>query len=123
MGVVQQPIQQRCRQRGTLREGRIPLAERQVAGHDQAAAFVTRGNHLEEQVGLFTAHRQVADFVDDQQPLAGRYIRQGAFFDLIQSGHIGAYADTSPMLSTLVEVVLNGNRAVVAAVQSSLTNA
>ena len=57
------------------------------------------------------------------QTLGGRYIRQGAFLELIQSGYIGAYADTTAMLSTLVESVLNGNRAVVAAVQSSLTNA
>ena len=57
------------------------------------------------------------------QALGGRYIRQGAFLDLIQSGYIGAYAETTAMLSTLVEAVLKGNRAVVAAVQSSLKNA
>lgn len=51
--------------------------------------------------------------------LRGRYMRQGAFLDLIQSGYIGAYADTTAALSILVEAVLNGNRAVVAAVQSS----
>lgn len=51
--------------------------------------------------------------------LDGRYIRQTAFFDLIKSGYIGAYSDTTAALSTLVGAVLNGDRAVVAAVQSS----
>lgn len=51
--------------------------------------------------------------------LGGRYIRQGTFLDLIQSGYIGAYADTTAALVTLVEAVLCGDRAVVAAVQSS----
>jgi hypothetical protein len=51
--------------------------------------------------------------------LGGRYIRQGAFLDLIQSGYIGAYADTTAALNILVEAVLSGDRAVVAAVQSS----
>lgn len=50
--------------------------------------------------------------------LDGRYIRQTAFLNLIQSGYIGAYADTTAALNTLVNSVLNGNRAVVAAVQS-----
>ncbi|SFB31723.1 hypothetical protein [Azotobacter beijerinckii] len=52
--------------------------------------------------------------------LGGHYIRQGTFLDLIQSGYIGAFADTTAKLNTLVEAVLNGNRAVVAAVQSRL---
>ena len=54
------------------------------------------------------------------ESLGGRYMRQGAFLDLIQSGYIGAYAATTGYLSTLVTAVLDGNRAVVAAVQSSL---
>ena len=50
--------------------------------------------------------------------LAGRYLRQGAFLDLIRSGYIGAYADTTKHLKTLVEAVVQQDRAVVAAVQS-----
>jgi hypothetical protein len=50
--------------------------------------------------------------------LAGRYLRQGAFFDLIRSGYIGAHADTTLHLKTLVDAVLNSDRAVVAAIQS-----
>jgi hypothetical protein len=60
MGVVQQAVQQRRRQRCVLRKRRVPLPERQIACHDQAAFFVQRRDYLEEQVGLFTVHRQVA---------------------------------------------------------------
>jgi hypothetical protein len=49
--------------------------------------------------------------------LAGRYLRQRAFLDLLRSGYIGAHAETTQHLQTLVEAVLNGDRAVVAAIQ------
>jgi hypothetical protein len=50
--------------------------------------------------------------------LAGRYLRQSAFLDLIRSGYIGAHAETTQHLKTLVKAVLNSNRAVVAAIHS-----
>ena len=50
--------------------------------------------------------------------LAGRYMRQGAFLDLIRSGYIGAHAETTQHLKTLVEAVLANDRAVVAAIQT-----
>ena len=50
--------------------------------------------------------------------LAGRYMRQGAFLDLIRSGYIGAHAETTQHLKTLVDAVLANDRAVVAAIQS-----
>ena len=49
--------------------------------------------------------------------LAGRYLRQEAFLDLIRSGYIGAHAETTMHLKTLVEAVVRQDRAVVAAVQ------
>lgn len=52
------------------------------------------------------------------ESLGGRYLRQGAFLDLIQSGYIGAHAATTGYLNTLVDAVLKGNRAVIMAVQS-----
>lgn len=52
--------------------------------------------------------------------LSGRYMRQGAFLDLVHSGYIGAYAATTAYLSTLIRAVLAGDRTVVAAVQSPL---
>ena len=54
--------------------------------------------------------------------LAGRYLRQGPFLDLIRSGYIGAYAETTALLKKLVQSIVQGDRSVVAAVQSSRTN-
>lgn len=50
--------------------------------------------------------------------LGGRYMRQGAFVDLVRSGYIGAYAETTDHLTALIQAVLDGDHAVVAAVQT-----
>ncbi len=50
--------------------------------------------------------------------LDGRYLRQTAFFDLIRSGYIGAYAQDTKNLEILIEEILKDNRAVVAATAS-----
>ena len=52
--------------------------------------------------------------------LDGRYLRQGPFLDLIRSGYIGAYAETTAHLKELVQSIVQGDRAVVAAIQSSI---
>lgn len=52
------------------------------------------------------------------QSLAGRYLRQGPFLDLIRAGYIGATAETTAYLKELVEAVVKGDRAVVGAIQS-----
>ncbi len=54
------------------------------------------------------------------ESLAGRYLRQEGFLDLIRSGYIGAYAKTTAALTALIRATLKNDRAVVAAVQSSL---
>src|SRR5579863_2616307 len=41
----------------------------EVRGRDHRAAFVALRQDLEEEVGLLAAHRQIADLVDDQQPI------------------------------------------------------
>ena len=57
--------------------------------------------------------------------LAGRYLRQTAFLDLLRSGYIGAHAKTTAYLNELVEVVARGrgNKAIVAAIQSQRDDA
>ena len=70
MRMMQQSIQERCRQRRILRERRIPLSEQQVTRHDQTAFFIQRCDHLKEQVRLLSVHRQIAYFIDDQQPVS-----------------------------------------------------
>lgn len=52
--------------------------------------------------------------------LDGRYLRQDGFLDLVSAGYIGAYAKGTSDLTELIEATLRNNRAVVAAVQSSL---
>ena len=52
------------------------------------------------------------------ESLAGRYLRQGPFLDLIRAGYIGATAETTAHLKEVVETVVNGDRAAVAAIQS-----
>lgn len=52
--------------------------------------------------------------------LNGRYLRQTPFLDLLKCGYVGAHAQTSAELRTLIEAVLDGNKAVVAAVQQKV---
>lgn len=52
------------------------------------------------------------------ETLAGRYLRQGPFLDLIRAGYIGATAETTDYLKDLVDAVVKGDRAIVGAIQS-----
>lgn len=52
------------------------------------------------------------------ESLAGRYLRQGPFLNLISAGYIGATAKTTSYLKELVNAVVTGDNAVVAAIQS-----
>lgn len=54
------------------------------------------------------------------EALAGRYLRQDGFLDLVRSGYIGAYAKNTSDLANLIQATLKDDRAVVAAVQSAL---
>ena len=49
--------------------------------------------------------------------LNGRYLRQEGFLELIRSGYIGAYAQTTHDLTVLINEILKGGRAVIGAVQ------
>jgi hypothetical protein len=53
--------------------------------------------------------------------LAGRYMRQNAFADLLQSGYIGTDAATTEQLRLLIESVLSGDDSLVVAVQRATT--
>ncbi|MFC3801024.1 hypothetical protein [Cohnella sp. GCM10012308] len=52
--------------------------------------------------------------------LSGCYLRESTFLDLIHSGYIGGHSTTTNHLRTLIEEVLKNDRAVVAAIQSSV---
>lgn len=55
----------------------------------------------------------------DYDALDGRYMREQPFVDLIRSGYIGAYAEDTMSLRTIVDAILREGGAVVAAIQSS----
>lgn len=50
--------------------------------------------------------------------LAGRYLRQGPFLDLIRAGYVGATTETTANLKALVDAVVEGDKAVVGAIQT-----
>ena len=63
---------------GLVAEDAAPAGERQVAGQDQRGVFVAGGDELEEQVRGVLFEGQVADLVDDDQPVAaqpGQFLR------------------------------------------------
>jgi hypothetical protein len=48
-----------------------PFIERQVAGHDGGASLVALAEDLEQQFGAGLRQRHIAEFVDDQELVAG----------------------------------------------------
>ena len=63
--------------RETLRaEDTGPFIEWQVGGDDDGAALVALGDDLEQQPGAGLAERNEAEFIDDQQVLAGLQLLQ-----------------------------------------------
>ena len=55
---------------GGIREGLVPLAERLVAGDDEAAAFVTLGNELEENGRFGLVFANIAEIIEDKGVVA-----------------------------------------------------
>jgi hypothetical protein len=55
--------------------------------------------------------------------LDGRYMRQTAFYSLLQSGYIGADSSTTAALQTLIEDLIAGGDALVVAIQRETTRA
>jgi hypothetical protein len=51
--------------------------------------------------------------------LNGRYLRRTPFLDLIRCGYVGAHAHTATQLRVLIDSILDGHEAVVAAIQSA----
>ena len=58
---------EKCGRHPLALEDLAPLAERQVARHQDAAALVAVGKDAEQQLHAAAAHRDVAQLVADQQ--------------------------------------------------------
>jgi hypothetical protein len=69
VGVVDQSVDEGGGDHGVA-EDLAPGLEAAVAGDDDRAAFVAAGDEREEQVGGLALEREIADLVDDQQPVA-----------------------------------------------------
>ena len=103
--VVGEPVEQRAGQPlGGEHAG--PLVERQVAGDDGGAALVALAEHLEQQFGAGLGERHVAEFVDDQQLVAGELALQAqqpllvaGLDQLVDQGGGGGEADREALLA------------------------
>ena len=58
--VVQDPIEHRHREHAVAGEGAVPTTEGEIGSEDHRAVFIALSHHLEEQVGLLAAHRQMS---------------------------------------------------------------
>ena len=65
MATVGKSIQSRSRQPFAA-EDLGPVLKRQIGGHDQAIALVSRGDHVEQQFRAGFARGNVTEFVEDQ---------------------------------------------------------
>ena len=63
-----------------------PFVEGQVRGDDDRAAFITLGDHLEEQLGAGLGEWYEAEFVNDQQILS-----RELFLQPLQTAFIGGF--------------------------------
>ena len=88
--VVRQAIQQGGRHAFALKD-LPPVAERQIARQQQAAAFVAVGENLKQQLCTATTERQVTQLVHDQQisaiQLSQKAIEQVCFLLLFKQVH------------------------------------
>ena len=66
VGLVGEPVDDGLGEPG-VGEHLGPLAEGEVGGHDQRAAFVALGDDLEDDFGGALGQRQVAEFVEDDE--------------------------------------------------------
>ena len=70
MGPMGQTVQERCRQVG-ITEDLGPVGKAKIGGDNHRAPFVTFGKNLEKQLGTFLGQGDVAELINDEQPIAG----------------------------------------------------
>ena len=69
--MVDDPVDH-CGGDGLVAEHATPGRERQVRGQDQRGVFVARRHELEHEIRGVLFEGEVADFVDDDQPVAAK---------------------------------------------------
>lgn len=78
-------------------------------------------DHYEKIVASPRARGPRQGVVIDYDELGGRYLREHPFTDLVRAGYIGAYAEDTRALGTIIDAILDSGKAVVAAIQSGRT--
>ena len=68
-GVVYEAVD-RGQRHGLVRKNPIPFAKWLIGGDEQRAAFVTRGDQLEQDAGLVAVLGDIGDVVEDEQIVA-----------------------------------------------------
>ena len=83
-----------------------PFVKRQIAGHQGRAAFVALTEHLKQQLGAGLRERHIAEFINDQQLVAGQLALQAAqsllvpgLDQLVDQGRGGGEANRQPLLA------------------------
>ena len=102
--MVGQAIQQRSGQAFGTEDFR-PFIERQIGGDNHRAAFVTLRDGFEQKFGAGFRQRHEAEFIDDQQMLAGQLFLQAQktplitrFHQFVNQGGGGDKADLQALL-------------------------
>ncbi|WP_243311665.1 hypothetical protein [Fundidesulfovibrio agrisoli] len=85
--------------------------------YSQGGSMITPLDHYEQIVQSPECKGPRGGIRISYKSLSGRYLRPGAFMDLVGSGYIGAYAETTAGFKALIDAVLVDNQAVVAAIQ------
>lgn len=85
--------------------------------HSQSGSIITPLDHYEKIIQSPKCKGPRGGVRISYNSLGGRYLRPTAFMDLVRSGYIGAYAETTAGLKALIDAVLADNQAVVAAIQ------
>jgi hypothetical protein len=87
---------------------------------DTTAAITIPLEHFEHVRAQHGRRRGKGAMKISYKDLNGAYLRDSAFFDLIRSGYIGSSEAATAQLTPLIRALLNGDRAVVVAVQKAM---
>ena len=72
--VVQNTIQD-SGDNGDVGKDLVPLGEGLIGSEDGGGLLIPPGNQLKKQIRALNVHRKIADFVDNQHPVLGKYFK------------------------------------------------
>ena len=72
---MSEPVEEGGRHLCISEHGR-PFAEREVGGHDDGGLFIELADKVEQELTALLCERQVAEFVEDEQPLVNQLLQR-----------------------------------------------